>query len=919
MTSNQILSLADPAATLGTVGGKGASLARLARAGLPVPDGFHITTAAYRRFVRENHLEEPLQTALAQVDPARPSTLEAASRQIEALFTAAPMPEDVAAATEAAYRELARSQSPETDLGVDGQVRVAVRSSATAEDLPDLSFAGQQETWLNVRGSEQVLEAVKRCWASLWTARAIGYRLRHGVDHRAVSMGVVVQVLVPAEAAGILFTANPMTGDCMEVVVNAAWGLGEAIVGGQVTPDMVIADKASGQIKQVQVADKAVMTVLAAAGTVQEPVPEARRAAAVLSDAQVHELVKLGRRVEALASPGRYGANGLEVEPGILVEPGIPQDIEWCWDGERFFVLQSRPITTLKEGAVGASLPVVPPPSEWRLPNPRAKYLRNNIVELMPDPLTPLFATLGLRVVNTALARFTEGVMDVPGVLPSEVVVTIQGYAYYNGSFTAGQILRLLLHGVGIARRMFTGMEPRWRTAHETYAETVAAWQERWPGHHSASAILDGVCELMDAAIQYYGASVSGLIPAAWITESLFTRAYLMLINRQADPAPATFLLGFDSRPLLAEKALYDLASWTRDQDEALEGGTGLSGYLLSTPSAMLAQLLGDDCTPDGVQHSTWEGWKGRMRGYLRAHGASIYDLDFAKPTPADDPTPVLETFKLYLDGRGRNPHERQQAAARRRETATQAALDRLRGPRLALFRKLVAQAQHYAPLREDALADIGLGYPLAREMLLELGRRLAQAGAIAAADDIFWLEEQEVKQAVPALDSGNALESLEARVSERRALWQARQQVTPPVALPLPGKLLGAIAGRLMPAQFGEEQTESPVIKGVACSPGAVTAPARVLHGPEDFDAMQPGEVLVAAITTPAWTPLFAMAAAIVTDVGGPLSHGSIVAREYGVPAVLGTGVATRRIHSGQVVTVDGSAGLVRLKNGRN
>ena len=223
MMSEYTLTLSDPQATLAIAGGKGASLARLIAAGLPVPDGFHVTTDAYQQFVDENDLQHHILAALEPADPAQPATLEVASQAIRELFSQARIPAAIAGAVVQAY----------------------AGSSATAEDLPDASFAGQQATYLNVKGAGAVLAAVKRCWASLWTARAIGYRARQGIDQGAVRLAAVVQLLVPAEAAGILFTANPITGARDQAMISAAWGLGEAVVGGLVTPDAITVDKAT--------------------------------------------------------------------------------------------------------------------------------------------------------------------------------------------------------------------------------------------------------------------------------------------------------------------------------------------------------------------------------------------------------------------------------------------------------------------------------------------------------------------------------------------------------------------------------------------------------------------------------------------------------------------------------------------------
>jgi pyruvate,water dikinase len=341
------------------VGGKGASLARLAAAGLPVPDGFHITTEAYKRFVEENNLQIKIQTALEQVDLAHPATLEAASRAIREMFAQAQIPPDLASAIVDAYAGLPGWE----DTGGLLPVPVAVRSSATAEDLPEASFAGQQETYLNVRGAGEVLEAVKRCWSSLWTARAISYRARQSIAPSGLSLAVVVQILVPAEAAGILFTANPVNGRRDQAMISAAWGLGEAIVGGLVTPDMLVVDKTSGAILEQQIADKQQMTVRSDSGTLEQDVPAELRRASVLNAGTTAELVKLGVQIEALY--------------------GLPMDIEWALAAKRLFILQARPITALPE-------PDVPLTIEWKPPLPDGIYMRTSVVDLMPDPLSPL-------------------------------------------------------------------------------------------------------------------------------------------------------------------------------------------------------------------------------------------------------------------------------------------------------------------------------------------------------------------------------------------------------------------------------------------------------------------------------------------------------------------------------------------------
>jgi phosphohistidine swiveling domain-containing protein len=870
MTTNlspeYVLPLPNPGATLESVGGKGAALARMIDAGLPVPDGFHVTTAAYRRFVDENDLQPGILAALETVDVTRPATLEAASQSIRALFASAQTPPDVASAIALGYAELA---------GRDPVV--AVRSSATAEDLPEASFAGQQDTYLNIEGVAAALEAVKRCWASLWTARAIGYRARRGIGPDGLSLAVVVQLLVPAEAAGILFTANPLTGRRDQAVVSAAWGLGEAVVGGLVTPDALVVDKAGGAVLERQTADKQVMTVRVDGGTEEQPVPAELRQAPVLDDEFAAELVQLGVRIEELF--------------------GFPVDVEWALADGKLSIVQARPITALPE-------PTLEPPTEWPMPDPKGPYMRGSIADFMPDPLTPLFSTLGVPSINTGMQRTMAETIGGRTAALDNYLTTINDYAYLYVKLGCRDWLWVLFRmGPAIPRLLRNG-EHHWReVARPRYAEVVARWRDRSPDALTATELWNGARELTAAMADYLTALQVDTIGAAAGTEGLFTAAYDRLVKREGDPPAATLLLGTDSTPIRAEKALYDLAQWCREHGD-------LAAYLLETPSDQIAAELADDETqPDVAQ---WREWQQRFRDYLAQYGYAIYDLDFAKPLPADEPLPLLEALKLFSRGGGTNPHTRQQTLLERREAAMQDALGRVGGLKLRLFRWTLRWAQTFTLVREDSIFDIGLGYPALRRMLHELGLRFVKAGAIAATDDVYWLERAEVERRVAALDRGEALKNLSERVRERRTLWRAEKRATPPQQLPSRGRVMGIKTDAFMPVS-AEEQTGD-VLKGVAASPGQVTATARVLLGPEDFGKMQPGDILVAEITTPAWTPLFAMAAGVVTDIGGPLSHGSIVAREYGIPAVLGTGAATQRIQSGQTITVDGSAGLVNL-----
>ena len=381
-------------------GGKGANLGELSRAGLPVPPGFVVTTGAYDAFVEAGGLREEIVDLASR--PQDPGAFEAAAEEIRALFDRGEIPDDVADEIRVAYEKLVE----------DGETPVAVRSSATAEDLPGASFAGQQETYLNVRGSGVLMEAVRACWASLWTARAMAYRRRQGIDPATVGLAVVVQQMVEAEAAGMLFTADPVSGRRDRAVINAAWGLGEAVVGGQVTPDTLMVDETSGRVISRETADKELMTVYAEEGTEERPVPEARRRQPVLEDQAAAELVRYGVQIEDL-----YGS---------------PQDVEWALAEGDLFIVQARPITNLP-----------PPPLDdalWEPPFPGSAWWRRQVVENLPEPLSPLFDELYVREglelsIDAVMSFFGITYLRVEDLTDRPLFTTVNGYAYLRADY----------------------------------------------------------------------------------------------------------------------------------------------------------------------------------------------------------------------------------------------------------------------------------------------------------------------------------------------------------------------------------------------------------------------------------------------------------------------------------------------------
>jgi pyruvate,water dikinase len=842
--------LADPQATIETVGGKGASLARLATAGLPVPNGFQITTAAYCRFVTEQGLQEQILDTVSAVNLDEPATLEEASGRIGKLFAQNTMPDDITESIRHAYAELG-----------GGDLPVAVRSSATAEDLPEMSFAGQLDTYLNVHGETMILEAVKRCWASLWTARAIGYRARNGISSQGMSMAVVIQELVPADAAGIMFTADPLTGARDQVTINAAWGLGEAVVGGQVTPDTVIVDKISGKVTEQQISRKNVMTVLSRDGTHKEQVPADRRTKAVLSKRQAANLARIGGEVENL-----YGQ---------------PVDIEWARDHGRFFLLQARPITTLRGHNPAAG--------EWN-DSLIGDYLwtRANYGEAVPDVMTPC---------TWSLVRILLDNAD-PSIGPYPYG-NIGGRLYKNLSEAAS-----LVSAFGISPRRFAkmietgfGRLPEGIEIPVVRLSPLGLLRKSLPfAIHALFRMHTNLrklpvflteaptrCEALKSRIQVVLNPME--LVAFWHTDiaPFFLECCHMLQAAANQGGAAILTIPRNLQKLVGEE----------DANALLTGlGTG-SGQLAS-----LGPLLGLTQLAKGeIDRATFA----RQFGHRGPHEAEV-----SIPRPAEEPD--------LIDQQVAGVHRAKEDAVALlalQETRHKAAWDRLR----ERHPRKVMSVRH----RLDCWAAIARDREAARSEVVRalwvLRSFVQRAGVlIGQGEDTFFLSIDEILSVL-----GGDKASL-ARIPARRAAYE-RYCSLPPYPMLIRGRFdpfqWAADPGRrsdIFNALRSSVPADKGAITGFPGSAGVVEGQARVIAAVEDGEQLQAGEILVTTLTNVGWTPLFPRAAAVVTDVGAPLSHAAIVARELGIPAVVGCGEATMRIKTGDRIRVDGGRGLVEI-----
>ncbi|GAA3803215.1 hypothetical protein GCM10022206_47700 [Streptomyces chiangmaiensis] len=821
-----------PKATLATVGGKGENLIQLTRAGFPVPPGFLISTAAYRKFVQANDLQRQI-VALARSGAG--TDYEAASADIRGLFERGSMPPEVAAAVQQAHAALrsgveapcpvavrcSECHCSEPECGARGEESpMAVRSSATAEDLPGASFAGQQETFLNIASEQEVLQAVKRCWSSLWTPRALVYRARQEIEPDTVSLAVVVQKMVDASAAGVLFTANPLTGARDEVVIDAAWGLGEAVVSGLVTPDHITADKTTGEVKEMEVADKAFLTAPTAGGTNERAVEADRRGSAVLDAARVAELVRLGRAVEA-----HYR---------------MPQDIEWCLADGRLWIVQSRPVTTLP-----------PEPVRWDSPVPGAKWMNDlQAAEWATEPLSPLGATTTFAAMVTARQRKFR-------MQKEPWYVLINSWLYIRADF---RILTTVARCMWWVGRLAAGTMDRHRLVRRT-----------WPPR---LAVLDSLeklelANLSDADLHARAVRLLRELGWWWWEVTWGSAVTIMceqLIGKLGVPHltdPVVLFRGNDSLLLDAGRALRHAAD------------------------------------------------SGETNAYLARFGHFVESADPLHPTLRESPE-LLDQYLEMARYSQTGPDERL-ARSRRERIEAEGHVGALSGMRRRVAHRIIKAGQSNAAHVDDSVFHFQRVLALLRATYLEIGQRLARTGAVEGAEDVFYLKRRELTRPEAQMAS---------RVAHRRELCERHKKLAPPPFIPPRSdpawgrdrtlRLFSSLMGETVIRRGTQEREGRRVLVGTPGSPGRVRGIARLITGPEDFRRFQPGDVLVAHATTPVWTPLFNIASAAVTEVGGNFSHAAIVAREFGIPLVNGALDATRDIVDGTPVLVDGSAGVV-------
>jgi rifampicin phosphotransferase len=846
------------------VGGKGAHLGELSRIeGIRVPAGFCVTTDAFRRIMTTVPWIDDQLDRLSRLDPGDRQAIRTLSAEIRRTLEGIVIPDDLAAA-------ITRSV---TRLG--GQAAYAVRSSATAEDLPTASFAGQQDTYLNVVGLAAILRHVSRCWASLFTERAVTYRLRNGFDHRKVHMAVVVQQMLFPQAAGILFTADPVTSNRKVISIEASFGLGEALVAGLVNADVY-------QVRDGEVVARAVATkqlaihAWPAGGTQELAIEPGSQEQPALTDAQIVQLAQLGRRIEA--------------------HFGHPQDIEWCLVDDGFQIVQSRPITTL-----------FPIPATSDQGN--HVYVSVGHQQMMTDAMKPL----GLSLWQLTTPR---PMSEVGGRLFVDVTQSL-------GSPTSrAALLKVLGRSDPLIGDALQAIFER--------GDFIPTLPDRGRGPYEAAA------DSAPASIQTDPAIVAGLVERSQASIATLKRD----IRTKAGPALLDFILAdvqelrrilFDPQSLQVIMAGMQATWWLNEQLQTWLGEKNAADTLTqSVPRNVTSEMglalldVADVIRPHPdvvafLQHVEDENFldelptfaggreaRDAIQAYLDKYGMRcVGEIDITKPRWSERPTTlvpmILGNIKNFEPGAGERRFEQGRQKAWKKE---QELLTRLRalpdGERKAEeAKRMIDRVRTFIGYREYPKYGMVSRYFVYKQALLEEAERLVQAHVLREREDIFYLRFSELHDVVRTNQVDDQL------IRQRKDAFRSYQALTPPRVLTSDGEVVAGTYRRVdVPAD---------ALTGLPVSAGTVEGRARVILDMAEAD-LEAGDILVTAYTDPSWTPAFVAIKGLVTEVGGLMTHGAVIAREYGLPAVVGVEHATRLIRDGQRIRVHGTDGYIEI-----
>jgi rifampicin phosphotransferase len=864
---------------LARVGGKGANLGELSRiAGITVSAGFCVTTEAYKTITGNAPALNNLMEELAQLGAQEREKIAEVSQKVRQLIEETAIPKEV-------QDEIAGQL---TQLGE--QEAYAVRSSATAEDLPLASFAGQQDTYLNVIGKEAILQHISQCWASLFTERAVTYRIQNGFDHRKVYLSVVIQKMVFPQAAGILFTADPITSNRKVTSIDASFGLGEALVAGLVDADIY-------KVREGQIVDKKISTkklaiyAEKAGGTKQQTLEPDVQTQQALTDEQILQLEKTGRSIEAAF--------------------GSPQDIEWCLDEGKFYIVQSRPITTLyplpavndAEAHVYMSLAhqqmmtdVSKPFGLSFFPIWLKKLSSDPLVEAGGRPYVDVspeltsatarntFVNRGLGSVDPLIQKALQNVLS-----RKDYIKTLHHGKSSVGGLSGGSIGNLLT-GLVQAIQMYRKNDPEYMGRMIAKNDALAQELEQRIAGKTGADLIDFILQDMDEmfktlVLDNYGVGIVQYYAYTWLKNNM--KKWL----GEQDVTDALAQAASDNVTTEMGLALLDLADVVRQYPAVVEYFRHASDETFYDD---LAGLEG------GAAASA------AMRTYLAKYGVrGPGEIDITRKRWAENPAMIapmiLNNIKNFEPGAHQNIMEQKQAGARAKEQELIERLEKLPGGKgkAKSTRKMVSVFQHFIGFREYPKYAMMQHFYVYKQALKKEAARLVQAGVLQDPEDIYYLTYEELRQVALTRQLETGL------IARRKADFAVFEKLTPPRVMTSDGEVISA--------EYDSANAPQGALMGVAASAGVIEGRARVVLSLELAD-FEEGDILVTAFTDPSWTAVFVSIKGLVAEVGGMMTHGAVVAREYGLPAVVSVENATRLIKDGQRIRVNGTKGYVEI-----
>ncbi|GAB3898529.1 phosphoenolpyruvate synthase [Larkinella knui] len=847
------------------VGGKAANLGELTRLdGIHVPDGFCISTEAFNRILGETPSISELLDQLSLLRVEDREKIGVLSGEIRRAIEAIPMPQDIQSAI---TRHLSK-------FGEDAAY--AVRSSATAEDLPTASFAGQQDTYLNCIGKDAILKHISQCWASLFTERAVLYRLQQGFDHRHVQLAVVVQKMVFPQVAGILFTADPVTSNRNVVSIDASFGLGEALVSGRVNADTYKVRAGRIVDRKIPTKKRAIYVVAAGGTKEQELRPEVQNRQA-LTDEQILQLAHIGRAIEA--------------------HFGNPQDIEWCLADGIFNVVQSRPITTLY------------PIPEADDPETKHVYISVGHQQMMTDAMKPLGLSMwqfmasapmrsagGRLFVDVAPMLASpagrENILNVLGKfdpLVKDALTTIvergdfdeTGSDKETGTSNPAASLRDYQTLKDYEPAIVFDLIQRSETALPALKQAILTKS----GPDLIDFIREAIGEIKSSIPQSMGVIMTAMNAASWINENI--GAWLGEKN-VADTLSQSVENNITSEMGLA---LLDVADVIRPYPEVI-------AYLQREKSGnFLEELI------------SLEGGKETQEAilaFLEKYGMRCAgEIDITRTRWSEKPATlipvILTNLKHFEPGEGKRKFEqgRQEAMKKEREL-----LERLThlpdGEQKAReTKRMIDLVRNLSGYREYPKYSIVSRYFVFKQAILREAERLVQAGVLSEKEDVYYLTFDELGDVLRTHQVDHGI------INQRKEEYKHYEKRKPPRVI--------TSEGEVITGQYKRENLPADAIVGLAVSSGVIEGRARVILSMEEAD-LEEGDILVTAFTDPSWTPLFVAIKGLVTEVGGLMTHGAVIAREYGLPAVVGVDQATRLIKDGQRIRVNGTDGYIEI-----